>query len=365
MGSLKVEDVLRMVGGVGKTSYTNNSRLQKAVLIRARPSLEENLRDLYSTQLPQCVKIAELGSSSGPNALTVLSDIITVTDMCYRDKNHPAPDLKVFLNDLPGNDFNTIFRSLPSFFRDLEEEKGRNLGACFISGTPGSFYGRLFPKNFLHFVHSSYSLHWLSEVPKGLVGNNEAEAMKSNICVTKGVPLITKAYQEQFGDDFTLFLRSRAEEIVSGGRMVLTIKGSTEAEDDMWDIQLLGMALMDMVAEGLIQEEKFRKFYIPFHAPTAADVRKLIEAEGSFTLCRLETFTVNWDVQAETLDLHTKAKFMAGTYRAVAEPLLITNFGESVVEELFDRFIGRIEKEMAMMKYEYLSLVISMIRKKQ
>ncbi|GAB2267317.1 hypothetical protein Dimus_002302 [Dionaea muscipula] len=84
--------------------------------------------------------------------------------MCYRDKNHPAPDLKVFLNDLPGNDFNTIFRSLPSFFRDLEEEKGRNLGACFISGTPGSFHGRLFPKNFLHFVHSSCSIHWLSEV---------------------------------------------------------------------------------------------------------------------------------------------------------------------------------------------------------
>ncbi|GAB2267322.1 hypothetical protein Dimus_002306 [Dionaea muscipula] len=191
--------------------------------------------------------------------------------------------------------------------------------------------------------------------------------MKSNICVTKGVPLITKAYQEQFGDDFTLFLRSRAEEIVSGGRMVLTIKGSTEAEDDMWDIQLLGMTLMDMVAEGLIPEEKFRRFYFPLHAPTAEDVRKLIEAEGSFKLCKLETFMLNWDVHAEqpTLDLHTKARFMAGTYRAGAEPLLISDFGESIVEELFERFIGRIEKEMAMKKYEYLNLVISMIRKKQ
>ncbi|GAB2303710.1 hypothetical protein Dimus_037694 [Dionaea muscipula] len=29
------------------------------------------------------------------------------------------------------------------------------------------------------------------------------------------VPLIAKAYQEQFGDDFTLILRTRAEEIVS------------------------------------------------------------------------------------------------------------------------------------------------------
>ncbi|GAB2283517.1 hypothetical protein Dimus_018024, partial [Dionaea muscipula] len=49
------------------------------------------------------------------------------------------------------------------------------------------------------------------------------------------VPLITKAYQEQFGDDFMLILRTRGEEIVSGGRMVLTIRGSTEADDHMWD----------------------------------------------------------------------------------------------------------------------------------
>ncbi|GAB2283831.1 hypothetical protein Dimus_018318 [Dionaea muscipula] len=49
------------------------------------------------------------------------------------------------------------------------------------------------------------------------------------------VPLITKAYQEQFGDDFLLIRRTRAEEIVSSGRMVLTIRGSTEADDHMWD----------------------------------------------------------------------------------------------------------------------------------
>ncbi|GAB2281714.1 hypothetical protein Dimus_016284 [Dionaea muscipula] len=63
------------------------------------------------------------------------------------------------------------------------------------------------------------------------------------------VPLITKVYQEQFGDDFTLILRTRAEEIVSGGKMVLIIRGSTEADDNMWDFQLLGMTLMDMVSE--------------------------------------------------------------------------------------------------------------------
>ena len=74
-------------------------------------------------------------------------------------------DYQVYLNDLPGNDFNTIFRSLRSFEDMLQEQmRDNNFGHCFVNGVPGTFYGRLFPSKHLHFVHSSYSLHWLSQV---------------------------------------------------------------------------------------------------------------------------------------------------------------------------------------------------------
>ena len=62
------------------------------------------------------------------------------------------------------NDFNFIFKLLPSFYQKLEESYGRGSRSCFIAAMPGSFYGRLFPDNSMHFIHSSYSLHWLSQV---------------------------------------------------------------------------------------------------------------------------------------------------------------------------------------------------------
>lgn len=44
------------------------------------------------------------------------------------------------------------------------KEKGGKLGNCFVTGMPGSFYGRIFPTRSLDFVHSSASVHWLSQV---------------------------------------------------------------------------------------------------------------------------------------------------------------------------------------------------------
>jgi hypothetical protein len=38
-------------------------------------------------------------------------------------------------------------------------------------------------------------------------------------------PLVSQAYYAQFQEDFSLFLRSRSEELTTGGRMVLIMLG--------------------------------------------------------------------------------------------------------------------------------------------
>ncbi|KAF7809704.1 salicylate carboxymethyltransferase-like [Senna tora] len=131
-----------------------------------------------------------------------------------------SPQYTIFLNDLPGNDFNNIFKSLGSFKHKLNHEIVGGIGPCFFNGVPGSFYGRLFPPKSLHFVHSSYSLHYLSQVPEGVENN------KGNIYMGTTSPAnVLKAYYHQFQRDFSMFLKCRAQEVVEGGSMVLTIQG--------------------------------------------------------------------------------------------------------------------------------------------
>ncbi|KAF4375502.1 hypothetical protein F8388_024161 [Cannabis sativa] len=106
---------------------------------------------------------SDLGCSSGPNTLTAVSTIFDIIEASCQSLNINTPTFQVFLNDLPGNDFNAVFQSLSSFYEKLKKEKGDKFGPCFITAMPGSFYERLFPDNSIHIVHSSYSLQWLSK----------------------------------------------------------------------------------------------------------------------------------------------------------------------------------------------------------
>ncbi|KAL0346474.1 UNVERIFIED_CONTAM: Benzoate carboxyl methyltransferase [Sesamum calycinum] len=90
----------------------------KAVISEALPFVDETLKAMFSGAdgFPRRCKMVDLGCSSGPNTLFIISHILdTIEDLCKRE---------IVLNCL-------------------------NL--------------RLFPSNTLHFAYSSCSLHWLSQ----------------------------------------------------------------------------------------------------------------------------------------------------------------------------------------------------------
>ncbi|KAG9444284.1 hypothetical protein H6P81_015624 [Aristolochia fimbriata] len=244
----------------------------------------------------------------------------------------------IFLNDLAGNDFNSLFRSLqPAFYEKLKREKGERFESCFISAVPGSFYGRLLPRNTLHLVHSSYGLHWLSQVPPEVTSSSN----KGNIYLSETSPaLVVKAYSEQFKRDFHSFLRSRSEEMVPGGRMVLTFLGRrrsdppTKEGSDIW--KMLAQALQDFVSRGLIEERELDAFNLPYYSASVEEVEDVVESEGSFDLNRVQTIQISWDGSEEDEeDDEGKEKNISSGWkvakgmRAVVEPLLLSHFGNT------------------------------------
>ncbi|XP_073291119.1 S-adenosyl-L-methionine:benzoic acid/salicylic acid carboxyl methyltransferase 2 [Primulina huaijiensis] len=253
------------------------------------------------------------------------------------------PEFQIHLNDLNGNDFNSIFRdNLPMFQLELRDETSRGqFSPCFVSAVPGSFYGRLFAANTLHFIHSSYSLMWISKIPK------EVELLnKDNIYMASASPQqVLDAYYNQFRIDFSTFLRCRSEEIVSGGRMVLTVLGRRGHEDAcregccyIWEV--LALVLKQMVAEGLIEEEKLHSFNIPIYTPSPREVEEEVEKEGSFGINHLETSEISWaDLSNEFRstdepDWH----YVSRGVRAVSEPLLSEHFGGFVMDQIFEKY---------------------------
>ncbi|KAI4299834.1 hypothetical protein L6164_033258 [Bauhinia variegata] len=362
---MAIEQVLHMNGGAGDTSYANNSAFQKKVMSKAIPILEESITRLYCTILPKCLKVADLGCSSGPNALLVASNIVNIVDATSVALSRKPPVFQFFLNDLFGNDFNTIFMSLPVFYRTLQEEKGNEFGPCLISATPGSFYGRLFPNNSIHFFHSSYSLHWLSQAPRGLCKGAKL-VNKGNIYITKAShPAVRKVYHEQFQEDFKLFLRLRSEElIVPGGAMALTFIATDENREATNGWALIGDTLNDMVLEGLVEEEKLDSFNMPSYCATETEVREIIEEEGSFNLERLQITKTGWhDYESSVSDINVSANRVAKFLRAVTESLLKEHFGEEFMDELFLRFKNKVVQTLMVEKVEVTNLVIYITNK--
>lgn len=138
---------------------------QNKVISMTRPIIEEAVTDLCrNATIPEKLCIADLGCASGPNAFLAVLGIMNTVDKIRQQRGFQSPEFQVYLNDLPGNDFNALFGALPEIQERLKDQMGSGFGPCFFVGVPGSFYRRLFLSKTLHFVHSFYSLQWLSQV---------------------------------------------------------------------------------------------------------------------------------------------------------------------------------------------------------
>ncbi|XP_074306159.1 jasmonate O-methyltransferase-like [Silene latifolia] len=163
-------NILHMTKGDGEFSYSHNSNSQNRVFSYViKPLLESSVKSILSNEEMKPLKVinvADLGCGVGPTPVSLISTVTTTVHKICRELNwngNDFPQLRIFMSDLPSNDFNLLFRDvIDGQLHDGHNDNGKP--SCFVMGAPGSFYGRLFPCNSLQLVFSNYAIHWLSQV---------------------------------------------------------------------------------------------------------------------------------------------------------------------------------------------------------
>ncbi|XP_028757783.1 probable S-adenosylmethionine-dependent methyltransferase At5g37970 [Neltuma alba] len=326
-----------MKGGEGPHSYAQNSTGQKSAIEAAKHHLQNAITKKFdlkaiSASSENLICIADLGCSMGPNTFIAIQNIVEAIQLKYQSQNQSTPEILVFFNDQASNDFNTLFQNFPP---------NRNY---FAAGIPGSFYGRLFPKQSLHLVHTSAALSWLSELPKELTDRSCGALNKGRIFYTNAPSEAYDAYQRQFKMDWEAFLQARAQELVDNGIMacLMNVINDIDFKVDLYlgkDFELLGSCPMDMAKLGLIQEEKVDTFNVPLCSLISSnlDLMKILETSEDFSIEQSEVMDNNCFVIPNI-------EYFVSRLRAVLEVLIENHFGVGIVDELFERFTEKVRE---------------------
>ncbi|TYG40326.1 hypothetical protein ES288_D12G084100v1 [Gossypium darwinii] len=143
----------------------------------------------------------------------------------------------------------------------------------------------------------------LEQVPGGVEN-------KRNVYIAKSSPPnVSKAYFEQFRDDFSRVLRFRSEEMITGGRILL--------------LTLLLLCYMGFI-------------------------HKIAPRLGG-----RETFEMNWDFENDICNENfvfeniKSGRNVANCIRAITESLVASHFGETIIDDLLSRYAQHVGERLS------------------
>ncbi|CAO1943669.1 unnamed protein product [Urochloa humidicola] len=258
-----MKNVLCMEGGQGETSYINDSQVQSRNLEMVVHVLKETLDTIrlggsLAGRRRGSLTAADLGCSCGQNTLFVADAIVQHMTDLYASRGHAPPEFCVYFSDLQSIDFNTLFHLLLQDHDSTAAGDSSRRRRYFAAGVPGSFHDRLFPARSINAFTSTFSVHWLSQVPRE-VSDEGSPAYKYNRgkVSVHGAPAATgAAYMRQFQSDLSRFLRRRAAELKPVGAVFLLCLGRPTGADptDQGTVRLLFGAMFQDSWHDLVRE---------------------------------------------------------------------------------------------------------------
>ncbi len=108
-------------------------------------------------------------------------------------------------------------------------------------------------------------------------------------------------------------------------------------------------------------------FNIPNYTPSPSEVEFEVLKGGYFSIDRLEVSEVNWNLYDSEFkpsdEFGADGYSLAKCIRAVAEPLLVSHFGDAIIDEVFRRYKEITDDRMSKEKTQFINVTISVTKR--
>jgi hypothetical protein len=351
----------------GAGYYDRHSAAQMSSIQALQGWLEAAVASLPLPAAPQPVTVLDLGSSEGRNAIRGMASVV---DRLRRRTGQP---LQPVFSDLASNDFNQLFAN-------LEEARRTRLFAAGVypAAVGGSFYGPLLPPGTVHLATCFNAIQFLDRLPDvpvpDFIAYRRPHSSRPGLAVS---PEVTAAFRRQAEQDLVRFLECRAQELVPGGKLLLSSPGDTDEAsvgDGFGDV--LNDACLDLVAAGRLQRAAYERVTMPVYFRTVPELLAPLEREdspvrGAFAVERAQALEVTVPFVAEFRqggDVSAYAAAYTGFVRAITEPVIRAALkqpeGEpATVEELYERVRARLLAEPERYLWRYILVAALLTRR--
>ncbi|MCD7469469.1 hypothetical protein HAX54_008523 [Datura stramonium] len=351
-----------MANGASPFSYRTNSAYQRRVVRATKQLMHEVVMEKLQMEKGMIFQITDMGCSIGPNTLISVKNIVESVESKFQimtkntnnndNETVPKKIIQVFFNDHAFNDFNTLFMSLP-----LKR-------SYYAAAAVGSFYDRVFPDRSVHIVNCSYGLHFLSRVPSEVEDEKSLAWNKGNVYYSHAKEKVIRQYMKQHEEDMNSFLNARAQEVVPGGLVFITVPARPDGTPHSQVIynmlaHILGSCFLDLANQGDIEEEEVDSFNIPVYITSPSEVKEAIIRNGSFSIEKLEI------LPKETSPTNgLTAKDASVHIRAITEGLIEEKIGPKILDKLFQLYVQKLEDAyLDLLSGEAISLFVALKRK--
>jgi len=355
-------------GMKGGGYYDANSKEQRSALETFLPWLETAIAELPSpATFQESWNVLDIGSSEGGNAIYAMNRLITAL------RRHSDLPVWVLFDDLSTNDFNQMFLN-------LFPQGGSAFSApdIFSAAIGGSAFGRLVPPRSLHLATTFNAIGFFETRPTArlphfiLSMQPNPHAPREGVAVTESE---LKPFQDQAHQDLCHFYAARAEELVSGGKLLVQVFGRNESWSTGYGIcDVLSDALLDFVEAEMLPRSFYEAFVFPAYYRSVeeliAPLQEETELAAAFRVEKAEVREVPVpfnDALARTGDQSAWAHSYTSFLRAFTEPVLLAALPvdlpqENTIKKIYQRVERLLEDHPERYEFHFISIAALLTR---